>query len=54
MNRPAIANKRLKLNSTTDVVLQLKSPCEDGTTHIANLPREPVTTFDHRFLLASL
>ncbi len=32
--RPAIANERLKLNSAGDIVLRLKSPFQDGTTHI--------------------
>ncbi len=34
ITRPAIANERLKLNSAGDVVLRLKSPYQDGTTHI--------------------
>jgi hypothetical protein len=34
ITRPAIANERLKLNSTGDVVLRLKSPYQHGTTHI--------------------
>ncbi len=38
--RPAIANERLKLNSNGDVVLQLKSPYRDGTTHIVMTPLE--------------
>jgi hypothetical protein len=33
ITRPAIANERLKLNSTGDVVLRLKSPYQDSTTH---------------------
>ncbi len=40
ITRPAIANERLKLNSTGDVVLQLKSPYQDGTTHIVMTPLE--------------
>ena len=32
--RPAIANERLKLNSTGDVVLRLKHPNQEGTTLI--------------------
>ena len=40
ITRPAIANERLKLNSTGDVVLQLKSPYQDGTTHIVMSPLE--------------
>jgi hypothetical protein len=40
ITRPALANKRLKRNSAGDVVLQLKSPYQDGTTHIVMSPRE--------------
>ena len=40
ITRPAIANERLKLNSAGDVVLQLKSPYRDGTTHIVMRPLE--------------
>ena len=40
ITRPAIANERLKLNSTGDVVLRLKSPYRDGTTHIVMSPLE--------------
>jgi hypothetical protein len=40
ITRPAIANDRLKLNSAGDVVLQLKSPYQDGTTHIVMSPLE--------------
>ena len=40
ITRPAIANDRLKLNSAGDVVLQLKSPYKDGTTHIVMSPLE--------------
>ena len=38
ITRPAIANERLKFNSTGDVVLRLKSPYQDGTTHIVMSP----------------
>ena len=34
ITRPAIANERLTLNRAGEVVLQLKSPYQDGTTHI--------------------
>jgi len=34
ITRPAIANERLKRNRAGQVVLQLKSPYKDGTTHI--------------------
>ncbi len=40
ITRPAIANERLKLNRAGDVVLQLKSPYRDGTTHIVMSPLE--------------
>jgi hypothetical protein len=40
ITRPAIANERLKLNTTGDVVLRLKSPYQDGTTHIVMTPLE--------------
>ena len=40
ITRPAIANERLKLNRAGDVVLQLKSPYQDGTTHILMSPLE--------------
>jgi Putative transposase len=34
ITRPAIANERLKRNRAGQVVLQLKSPYKDGTTHV--------------------
>ena len=37
---PAIANERLKRNRAGQVVLQLKSPYKDGTTHIVMSPLE--------------
>ena len=40
ITRPALANERLKLNRAGDVVLQLKSPYKDGTTHIVLSPLE--------------
>lgn len=40
ITRPAIANERLKLNSAGEVVLQLKSPYQDGTTPIVRSPLE--------------
>jgi hypothetical protein len=39
ITRPAIANERLSLNHAGDVVLQLKTPYQDGTTHIVMSPR---------------
>ena len=40
ITRPAIANERLKRNHAGDVVLQLKSAYQDGTTHIVMSPLE--------------
>src|SRR5262249_12818007 len=40
ITRPAIANERLQRNRTGQVVLQLKSPYKDGTTHIVMEPLE--------------
>jgi hypothetical protein len=38
ITRPAISNERLKFNSIGDVVLRLKSPYRNDTTHIMMLP----------------
>jgi hypothetical protein len=40
ITRPAFTNERLKLNRAGQVVLQLKSPYRDGTTHIVMEPLE--------------
>lgn len=40
ITRPAIANERLSINNNGDVVLQLKSPYKDGTTHVVMSPLE--------------
>jgi hypothetical protein len=40
ITRPAIANERLKRNRAGQVVLQLKSPFKDDTTHIVMEPLE--------------
>ena len=40
ITRPAIANERLSRNAKGQVVLQLKSPYRDGTTHIVMQPLE--------------
>ncbi|MGQ0592784.1 MAG: transposase, partial [Gammaproteobacteria bacterium] len=40
ITRPAIANERLTRNGAGDVVLQLKSPYHDGTTHVVMSPLE--------------
>jgi hypothetical protein len=37
---PRYANERLTLNRAGDVVLQLKSPYHDGTTHVVMSPLE--------------
>jgi len=40
ITRPAIANERLERDGAGDVVLQLKSPWRDGTTHLRMSPLE--------------
>ena len=40
ITRPAIANERLQRNRAGQVVLQLKSPYKDGSTHIVMEPLE--------------
>ena len=40
ITRPAIANERLKHKRAGQVMLQLKSPYKDGTTHIVMEPLE--------------
>jgi Putative transposase len=40
ITRPAIANERLTLNRAGQVVLTLKTPYRDGTTHIVMSPLE--------------
>jgi hypothetical protein len=40
ITRRALANERLKRNRAGQVVLQLKSPYKDGTTHIVMEPLE--------------
>jgi len=37
---PALANERVQTNATGQVVLELKTPWRDGTTHLVNLPLE--------------
>ena len=46
ITRPAIANERLQRNRTGDVVLQLKSPYQDGTTHIVMSPLDKIAGSD--------
>src|SRR5690348_10862903 len=45
ITRPAIANERLKRNRAGQVVLQLKSPWRDGTTHIVMSPLDLMQRF---------
>ena len=40
ITRPALANERLQCNRAGQVVLQLKSAYQDGTTHIVMSPLE--------------
>ena len=40
ITRPAMANERLTLNRAGQVVLTLKTPYRDGTTHIVMSPLE--------------
>jgi hypothetical protein len=40
ITRPALANERLSRNGKGQVVLKLKSPTRDGTTHIVMPPQE--------------
>ena len=40
ITRPAIANERLSVNRDGNVVLKLKTPWRNGTTHIALTPME--------------
>jgi hypothetical protein len=40
ITRPAIANERLERDGAGNVVLELKSPWRDGTTHIVMSPLE--------------
>ena len=40
ITRPAIANERLSVNHAGQVVLKLKTPYRDGTSHIVMSPLE--------------
>ena len=40
ITRPALANERIKVQQNGDVVLKLKSPYKDGTTHLVMTPLE--------------
>jgi len=37
---PALANERVRCNATGQVVLKLKTPRRDGTTHLVKSPLE--------------
>ena len=49
ITRPAIANERLALNSAGQVVLTLKTPYRDGTTHIVMSPWNSCNAWPHWF-----
>ena len=51
ITRPAIANERLKEDAAGNVVLQLKSPWRDGTTHLRMTPLEFMQRLACLFLL---
>jgi len=40
ITRPALANERVQINSAAQVVLRVKTPWRDGTTHIVMTPLE--------------
>ena len=40
ITRPALANERVQTNAAGQVVLKLKTPWRDGTTHLAMSPLE--------------
>jgi len=40
ITRPVLANERVKIRQNRDVVLKLKSPYQDGTTHLVMTPLE--------------
>ena len=40
ITRPAIANERLSVNRAGQVVLKLKTPYRDGTSHLVMSPLE--------------
>ena len=39
-SRPALANERVQTNAAGQVVLKLKTPWRDGTTHLVMSPLE--------------
>ncbi len=40
ITRPALANERVRTNAAGQVVLKLKTPWRDGTTHLVMSPLE--------------
>jgi len=40
ITRPALANERVQTNAASQVVLKLKTPRRDGTTHLVMSPLE--------------
>ena len=40
ITRPALANERVQWNAAGQVVLKLKTPWRDGTTHLVKSPLE--------------
>jgi len=40
ITRPALANERVQTNASEQVVLKLKTPWRDGTTHLVTSPLE--------------
>jgi hypothetical protein len=40
ITRPAVANERAQTNAAGQVVLKLKTPSRDGTTHLVMSPLE--------------
>jgi len=40
ISRPALANERVQSNAAGQVVLKLKTPWRDGTTHLVMSPQE--------------
>ena len=53
ISRPAIANARLKEDAAGNVVLQLKSPGRDGTTHLRMSPLRRLREFQSRYAVES-
>jgi hypothetical protein len=45
ITRPAIANERLRVNHAGQVVLELKTPYRDGTSHLVTAGKCRVRSF---------